>query len=357
LRTVACSVNPAADASVPDLARCPDPAVAELNAGFIRPDADLVLIFISDEDDCSFHDVRTYRKPASASAAEQAAHLCTPTECYAYYNAGKRIAGHTLDEWSDPLLASGGGYFKCFNAARRADPPLPDATSGYLDALIALKGGEVARVRAAGIISGKTDPGSPLGFLPRACYQAGDPSSACGCLSTSGEPFFCELTRLIGQQGLDAGGQRSPAAHTCPSGSTDPVCYMCGEFNPPLGGCEALPGSRYHAFLNDLANRRIAASVRPDILVDSICKSRYEDTLLNIVNNVILSNCFDLGQIPTTADDIQVSLNGKVLERQEPGSTLRGWSWVPGTSQVCLQGGLRKALEDKFEIFFLTGGS
>ena len=59
-RAVNCSVF-GYDASQPN--RCPSAAMAQLNAGFVRPDADLVVIFVSDEDDCSFMDPNVYFAP------------------------------------------------------------------------------------------------------------------------------------------------------------------------------------------------------------------------------------------------------------------------------------------------------
>jgi len=339
-RAVACGVNcedPTLSAACADpKTACPDTAVAQLNQGFVRTDADLVVIFVTDEDDCSFLDLATYETATSLNtAAEQAKHLCTAMECYAYYGATNKAPSGRL-AWTD-------SYFKCSGVARKADPPMPENVTTYLDAFIALKGGDPTRVRAAGILAGLKDPASPLGFRSRACYEAGDPSDVCGCLSTASDPFFCDFTRIFGQA----------STHLPPGGGT---AIMCGSANPVLGGCESMPGGRYAEFLRQLAERRVAAGVRADTLVDSICQAKYDETLKSIVNNIILTNCFDLEKVPAALSDLRVSRNGKALPNVEPGSALEGWSWTVGSKQVCLEH-LSKTLNDKYEIFLLSSSS
>jgi hypothetical protein len=130
-------------------------------------------------------------------------------------------------------------------------------------------------------------------------------------------------------------------------------------FPTPPGGCEAVPSGRYVTFLEELAARRVAALARPDTLVASICQTDYSDTLYTIVNNVILTSCFDLGEVPASVDRVVVRLNGEPLGNVpvKPDPPAPGWSWVQGSTEICLEGGLRKTIGDEFEIFVLQSST
>ncbi|OGQ92094.1 MAG: hypothetical protein A2289_24135 [Deltaproteobacteria bacterium RIFOXYA12_FULL_58_15] len=368
LRAVRCSVGQGCDPR--------DSGVADLNRGFIRENADLVIIFISDEDDCSFTDRTIYEKPVTSSdPLEQAQRLCSSAECYSRWGRGADFDADFdgLSDWSD---ADAGGYFRCGPFARQVDPPNPDGEDlnsdidTFLDAFTALKGGDISRVRAAGILSSVAAQAAPLGFKSAACVNAGYGSpTSCGCLATApGENVFCELTESIGQGAVPS-----------PQVATEPI---------PLFGCEAMPGGRYVDFLEALASRRAAAGESRDTLIDSICKSSYDTTMFNIVNTVVLTNCFDLGQSPgNTADDVRnlhVSLNDETVrhigldcgdytelhpcqaadclwdataaggEGACVGSEEPGWSWRIGSSKICLENNLVKEIGDRFEIVMVT---
>jgi hypothetical protein len=152
-RAVACAQNS------PD---CPSAAAAQRNAGFLRPEADLVVVFVTDEDDCSFLNPNAYLPPSDPNdSAQQAVHLCAPAECYAYYGAHLDEDGDGLQDWADPKyyrLDGNNPPFTCSNAStpigqpfeRKVNPPSPDALDPYLDFL-------ASSVRSATQIS-------PLGF-------------------------------------------------------------------------------------------------------------------------------------------------------------------------------------------------
>ena len=106
-------------------------------------------------------------------------------------------------------------------------------------------------------------------------------------------------------------------------------------------------------FLETLAEDRVKASARSDTLANSICQAKYDATLFAVVNNIILTSCFDLGETPRSADAIQVVQNGMSLTNVSPGSDQPGWSWVVGENQVCLEGGLKKKIGDEFSIFIV----
>ena len=54
---------------------CPDSRIADLNSGFIRDKADLVVIFVSDEDDCSFMDESVYERPTNSAERREGIEL------------------------------------------------------------------------------------------------------------------------------------------------------------------------------------------------------------------------------------------------------------------------------------------
>jgi hypothetical protein len=265
-RAIACAV---------DDPGCPDPAIHDLNQGFIRADADLVLVFLSGSDDCSFADATVYQRPPNpASANDQAVHLCGYQECYASYGAQIDFhnPGDGLWDWSD--WSSAYPAFKCSSSNRVVNPPLPDAVSGYLDKIVALKGGNVKRVRGAAIVSGIPDARRGTGFTPGACFdQFSEPSVDCSCLFTSPSPLFCQLTHLLPGQHDDGTGNltqsRFPAAPPPPA---DQIT-ICNRPSSDIGGCHALPGTRYKDFLSQLAQRHTAALAAEDVLLDSLCQS------------------------------------------------------------------------------------
>ncbi len=320
---------------------CSDSRVADLNQGFIREGADLVVIFVSDEDDCSVANPTIWdRPPNNSNPLDQQTHFCSALDCYAYYGDGDSN-GNGVHDFIDEGVA--GGPFSgllCDDATKRMEnPPGLSPVAALLDTLVALKGGDVSAVRAAGILSATAEAGAPLGFDTNGCFnRTTGPSPDCGCLQNSPLEAYCYVTERNGA-GADGGNQRA----RIPVG-------MGGTFS---GGCSAMPGGRYGEFLELLAARRVESGQRPDTLVDSICRDRYDETLERIVNNVILSNCFDLGTPPTTTDDLRVTYNGSTLPNVEVAGSEQGYSWIEGSQEVCLEGGLSKSINDRVEIVLL----
>lgn len=352
---------------------CQDANVQQRNTGFLREEADLVVIFVTDEDDCSFVDAQTYLAPTDASqSSEQASHLCSPAECYAYYGQELDDDHNGLQNWADPnyyVHDGGNPVFTCGSSLAPVDrvvnPPYPEAVNTYLQALIDAKGGDVRKVRAAGIVSGVADTSQPLAFRSDVCVNLGvladgtgglGPTNACGCWSASAVSGqlgshnpYCAVTEQI--SGRSTPSPENLVSNECSSvgtGTSDPT-----STNEPQPGCKALPAGRYVQFLENLSTLRTQKGLSSNTLIDSICDTSFSDTLYRIVNTVILSDCFQLGVTPNSIDDISVELNGKTLARVDVASASAGWSWVPSSQMICLEGGLHKNIGDRFAIFVI----
>ena len=335
---VACSLG---------LPECPDANVSILNQGFIRDEADLVLLFLTDEDDCSFRIENPDCTSSSRSAycppnsvQEQTAHLCSSHECYAYW-LDTQAADGVLD---DPARVS----LTCSNAPRADNrpPPLPRSVNDYISDFKRFKGNDVRKIRAAGILGAAASNRSSLGAAALGCYSSlAGPVASCGCslqsssylddIADTEKDVYCAVTKNNGQLSY-----RSP---NFPNASSI-----------TKAGCEAMPGGRYVQFLENLASARNAVGSRTDTLIDSICQGKYDQTLTNIVNNVILTNCFNLAVVPTNMQNVHVKLNHKTLEQVELNSAKIGWSYITGSQEICLEGGLSKNQGDVFEIQTLT---
>ncbi len=278
-------------------------AVRALNRGFLRANADLAVIFLSDEDDCTF--------PA------------------AWYDQAGR---DDVDCYTDP----------------GAMPP-----EELLDFLVAVKG-DLRRVRAAGIIGAtpSDDPARSLGQAAAGCVTVVNPgqpddgaaSNSCGCWSARYLP-----DRRPGQSG-------DFYCNYLAAPPFNQLAYRSPDLGNGQGGCITLAGSRYLTVLETLAARRAAAGLQPGVLVDSICRADYRQTLEQIAVFVVLSNCFRLVETPAFAIDGSVVLlrNGEALVQVPAGSGEPGWSYDASTNSVCLEGGLVKEVGDVFEITVLT---
>ncbi len=284
-------------------------ALSGHNDDFPRPEADLAVIFLSDENDCSITNDTNYKTMAAKGQ----------NNCY--------------DE----------------NSANILEP-----AASYVQKLVAIKG-DISKVRAAAIIgvmpwsiSDVDRPEPPLGYYAAGCFQQGPngASNACCCLSGVATDSFNPADDLY-----------------CKMLNEEPYKQItCGQSNPrqptqpgqEFGGCTTMPGSRYLEFLEKLAADREAAGLTADTLVDSICSAGYEATLINIVNSVILNDCFTLEKKPTDgANSLQVILNGAELPHVADGSS-KGWRYMEKGNKVCLTGGLHKNLNDEFSITIVT---
>lgn len=334
-RAIVCSAA-AASPNDTTLPACPDPAVAQLNAGFLRPEADLVIVLVSDEDDCSFATASSYGRPLNISDhTDIAAHLCSPSDCYAHYSPDTNHNG--MADWIED------GTLRCVGSGGQPRGVLPPALAdvdSIIDDLVAAKGGDITRIRAAAIVGAGPDSHAANGYRAAACYTGlSAPGYDCGCLASSTDDgLYCALTDTLGQL-----FDKVPVRFTA-----SPLCH--GEVTTSGQGCEAMPGSRYVQLLDRLSARRVAAGARADVLAGAICQPTYADTMLSMVQAIVLDRCFELAAVPTSADALRVMHNGTVLTHVEVGSAVPGWSWIPGSTSVCLEGGLHKAIGDSFDV-------
>ena len=298
-----------------------DVGVRALNFRFIRPDADLAIIFVTDEDDCSFAD----------------------------------------DFYTQGLHDS-----QCYIQSQNAFP-----VSDFLSFLGEIKG-DIRNVRAAAIYgSVRTDDvaNHRLGNRAAGCFTdtlAGegtsdgyDASAECGCWevqflpdrSTSDptDDYYCNLT---------ANPPYNQLRTRTPDRGND------------QGGCLAVPGSRYETFLNELDSQRTQLGQNAGVLADSICRSDYGRTLQAIIETVILSNCFNLVEPPAGFDQIGIDFstanlsdrvvllqNGEALFQVPTGSDEPGWSYQYTEGQpprICLEGGVIKRVNDVFEFTVIS---
>jgi hypothetical protein len=330
---------------------CPDKAIADLDSGFLRDNADLVLVFMTAKEDCSAcpalasgapdfsSDNVAYNPPSSTdwtNLANQGQYFCDRAECY-------MISPYTGAGGIVPSSFYCTGDTNLHSAFLDAGVTLPQLTSvtDYLNEFLAAKGGDVKKVRAAAIMGAVPDANAKatFGYGVEACYSGvSGPSNNCGCLAAE-----------------SANGPLNVPADDCPTVFCPAVCTtnpVCPGTSPGTY-CTAMPGGRYMDFLTQLSTARVKAGAESDTLVDSICRADYSQTLYDIVNTVILSNCFDLVGVPDDVTELQVSLNGQALPNVLKGSDKKGWSWIPGTSTICLEGGLTKHIGDEFDILFV----
>jgi hypothetical protein len=207
---------------------------------FRRKDADLVVIFLSDEDDCS-HDLMS-DPPFDELAGEP----------------------KTPGEW-DPLYAStglldGSGPDRCYAQLAKLAP-----ITAYADALKAHDAN--AKVIAVGGLV--PDATAPSGFVAEGCL-AGDPPSSV-CFASHGDSNATASGEICAD---DTAGARGG-----------------------LPCCLADTGSRYLDFASQFQSRE-----QKSFLVDSICSDRFKDTMITAAAFIASSRFVDLVEAPKDGD-------------------------------------------------------
>lgn len=298
-----------------------DPNVENRNSGFLRDEADLALVLLTDEDDCGFADYGSDTWPNS--------------QCYA--DAAQAVSVATYANFFAGLKGSGG----------------------------------IRKIRAALIGGGFVGTGESAGFEPSGCrLVGGNPSVDCGCWSSTDEDFFCSyLHDYYGHVCVDTTGcaaAGSAVGDTCASQSGG-ICNT--------DRCEALPAGRYHAFMNELGGRRLSVGFPRGTFEDSICRGEYDQTLLTIARTVVLSSCFVTEEPALGPNQVSMKLRhvdsttGALTETAIPrydaadstaecqtcgGSCANGaWRFVDNTT-FCLECGLKKQTGDEFILTVLN---
>jgi hypothetical protein len=276
------------------------------NEDFLREAADLALIFLTDESDCSFE---TYSADSTNNNSW----------CY------EEIANAVPVE----------DYVTLFGRAKQS--------------------AAVRKVRAALIGGGVFVGADVLEFVPKGCRvdtTANAASADCGCWSSTRSTFFCELLHDLG--------------HPCPTGNS---CLATGTCNNTFlscsadGGtdcdtdrCEAMPALRYHAFIESLGDERVDVGFPRGTFEDSICQPDYDETLKEIARTVVLSSCFPLEEEVLNPDQVKmqvrhVDTDGEVSERLVPnmadctgctGECSNGAWRMQSSTEICLECDLKK---------------
>ncbi len=272
-------------------------AVRALNFGFLRPDAALAVIFMTDEDDCTFADKSWYAQAGRDDS-----------DCYV-----------------DPTV---------------------QPVSEFVDFLQNLKGGSIDLVRGAAIIGSVEAVAAPLGYEAAGCFTDANalPSNACGCWSTRFVPdrttsdpddeLFCNL---ISGPPYEQTSERIP------------------DLGSGQGGCSTLPGGRYMAFIEEINRRRIAAGLKLGVVADSLCRGDYGPTLERIAIDVVSDNCFRLIEQPSLDfESIRVVRNGEILPQVADDSDESGWVYNVESNRVCLAN-ITKSVNDTYEITVVSG--
>jgi hypothetical protein len=281
----------------------------------LRDSADLALIFLTDEDDCSLSD-------------------------------------YGEDPWHNS---------RCYEEIANM-LPIEDYVASYA----ALKGeAGVRKVRAALIAGGAQEGLEGGGFIPKGCRLTPEGASDdCGCWSSTDQDFFCEY--------LNGYGHVCDASTGCRgTGGPGDMCSSTGQ-TCDMTRCDALPGTRYFDFMRALRKERLDVGFSGGTFSDSICQPEYDQTLLTIARTVVLSDCFEL-EVPA-ADEGQINVNFKrigidgttattVLPRfgtdadadcNDCGACSSGAWRLADTRTICLECGLRKQTGDSFTLSILN---
>ena len=296
-----------------------DPNVAANNAGFLRPTADLAIVIVTDEDDCS---------PTAAGYA-------------------------TMVGWQ--------GEVTCYEQAQLLAPVDQLVTS-----FAALKNGNINQVRVA-LIGGGLPGQDANTLMPRGCMvdAQGQPSDACGCWEyDTRDAYFCASIHQDFNQPCVTSGT---CLNNCPSTDDASVC------DTPL--CPATPASRYTSFLASMEKTRSTAGLSTGTIANSICQAEYGTSLVAIADRVIQSPCFTLTTPPLSPDDLGMQvqrLNSdgntygavQIVPHMDPKDTqadcnacagkCASGAWQYTAGQMCLVCGMQKEFGDKYAISELT---
>ena len=290
------------------------------NEGFFRKDALLVIVFVTDESDCSYDD-------------DKAAVFATVT---ARMTPGT-VFGHSCYSQRDQLVAP----------------------AVWANRIIQRKGGDKTLVRV-GLISSSVKDGNGT-LQPASCRisDVGGQSVAtddCACfyLNPVSQPqSYCNFTKLKTPSLTSGNACGQQAMSTTPTNACP-----APQANAALEGncCIALANDRMFAFTNTFEN-----------LKDTICQRDFSQTLLALAN-LADRQCFSLEKAPLDNDPNNVELKMRRLGEARfdviplTGSAIeeRGDGWYyenNGTPTACLNGIWKRKTGDTISLFVVSGVS
>jgi hypothetical protein len=286
-------------------------AAGPQSSSWLRDDAQLAVMFVTDEQDCSM--------PTSLMTLRTAYEVGKPVSSICY-QAQPQTAFLDTTRMARLLTAAKGN-----SAARVA--------VGFIGGVSRASSGANATLFAQPSDCAVTAGGSP------------QPSAACTCLATqdnSGapDPGWCGFTKV-------------------PSNPSDPA-------NPlrSMAACSALGGSRYVAFANNFTRRTYESICRNDVATDG-SPIAFGPALQDFAHLATLP-CFDLkGLRPFQNDAKNIVLKRAAygsglapspLPMTDSSATTPGWFYNPVDNQVCLTG-LPRLVGDVYDLFVYTTSS
>lgn len=304
-----------------------------VDRSWLRDDALLAVMYVSDEQDCSMPDSQWDIKPLWEQCGALGA-----GQCGTLPGAGVGIK-----------MPSGSICYQEETPYQDAQPSML-SVSTMADLLRLKKGGFASRVA--------------VGFIGGAQLTSADPN-----VRNSAAPTDC---RAIGQAAASTSCWSLQSA--VPQEETEWACFSQNQFNcenpdlisraeitvPDADRCDAMAGSRYIDFANFFGRRTFES-----ICTEPTDGSFFGDALESFADIAVLA-CFDLGQVVPANNDPELIEVGRInredsstvaqpelLPRLDPTAVSGdGWYYDQQTRSVCLIGRDR-LIGDYYDIFVL----
>ncbi len=265
---------------------------------FRRDDASLVVVFLTDEQDCSHGDTLIPAAPDGSLIDENAGETCDSNE-----NAAFRFR--------EPA--------SCYEVAETLPSP-----ASYAAKLRSVFAGVKVAVIAGGV-------GAPGAVAAEGCRVGGDGAPVGGCYAAQGNsnnPQVCGNTPTDPAVGT---------ARNCSNGSCEIAC------------CQADAGGRYF---------ELASAFEGKSLTDSICNAEFRQTMLDIAAFIAAVDFVELAEAPESENAIIVQVKsadgGKTadirhLANGDSCSTETGW-YLEGERRIVLCGDARPGPGDTVKV-------
>ncbi len=281
-------------------------AVSGCNQGFLRPEANLIIVIVSDEDDQS----------------------CSGAGCY--QNFVDELAA--IKEYRRIRIASIVGSWE----GSPADCRIPDNP------------GEDGRI--CGSLCNNKPPSSSN---PRDCVKDDNTCAA---------DEFCDLS-------LRSGPNSGKCENIDLQNWSATNCKWCSEYRTE-DCCSALGGGRYVAFTRALAKAIVADSLNKDVndpdvpdqtctsdpgqsvcLIESICQANFGDTLARIARELVNVDEYTLSPPPVYPEGVVVRITGQDGTRE----LVQGTNYeITGGTKLRLLAGSKPEEGESVEIYFVT---